>query len=382
MVLKKIRNIIVLALIAATFWNFYGDTFNRSGATGVLEEIGSDINDFKTNPNVVGTIEQLNREFQIVFGWIKDKANDENEQTNQTNQPNPKKPALSEPRSQTFSVHNIELGTPRSEVEQEAGQPKRKTLNEYGVNWVTYHENYQNFFMAAYNEENKVVGLYTNQDLIASSTGIKLFSTRDNVRKAFGEPLKSIKKGLTLYQIQNEQEYDVFLLDNNYVTIFYDIQNETTVTAIQIIDGNLEKEKQGFFGDPSNKLREGFEYQLFDLTNAIRVRNGLSPLTWSEPARKTARNHSIDMAENNYFGHTNPQGQSPFNRMDEDNISFWTAGENLAMGQSSSIFANEGLMNSPGHRKIILKEDFEMLSVGVAFNKEDQPYYTETFYAE
>ena len=63
------------------------------------------------------------------------------------------------------------------------------------------------------------------------------------------------------------------------------------------------------------------------------------------------------MAENAYFNHENLQGQSPFDRMREDDIAFSMAGENLAYRQFSSIFAHEGLMDSLGHRENILKSD-------------------------
>src|SRR5690606_18492148 len=85
------------------------------------------------------------------------------------------------------------------------------------------------------------------------------------------------------------------------------------------------------------------------------------------------------MADNNYFSHTNLDGLSPFERMENDNIHYVMAGENLASGQISSIYAHEGLMNSIGHRENILQKDFEELGVGVAFNDEWRPYYTENF---
>lgn len=88
------------------------------------------------------------------------------------------------------------------------------------------------------------------------------------------------------------------------------------------------------------------------------------------------------MAVNQYFNHTNLEGQSPFDRMKEDDFSFHLAGENLAYGQYSSIFAHEGLMNSLGHRENILRKDYEYLGVGVAFNDKSQPYYTQNFYAK
>ncbi|MGA9227337.1 MAG: CAP domain-containing protein, partial [Mesobacillus sp.] len=142
------------------------------------------------------------------------------------------------------------------------------------------------------------------------------------------------------------------------------------------------KSKTGFYTEATAPLKEGFEYQLFDLTNAARVKNGLGVLTWDDPVKETARKHSLDMAENNYFSHTNLEGESPFDRMAEDNITFAVAGENLAYGQFSSIFAHEGLMNSLGHRENILKPDYELLGVGVAFGPKFEPYFTENFYTK
>src|SRR5690606_35790857 len=215
--------------------------------------------------------------------------------------------------------------------------------------------------------------------LITSTVGITFDSTRDHVLATLDDPIKAIRKGRILYQVQDTKEYNTFLIDDNYVTIFYNIHENSTVTAIQIISAKLEKEKEGFFGQPDTALKEGLEYQLFDLTNAARVTHGLSVLSWEEPLRKTARDHIADMAKHNYFSHENLEGKTPFDRMDEDAISYRAAGENLATGQPSSIFAHEGLMNSLGHRENILKKEFNFLAVGVAFNTDDQPFYTENF---
>ncbi|MUK88033.1 serine protease [Ornithinibacillus sp. L9] len=374
--MPKVRNIILLLIIAGVFWHFYGDSFNRSGVHGVIEDIRSDVNEIKENPKVISTLETINQEIQVLFGKF---IENDQDQEQQPIHPNVKKPDLDTPVEQSFSVHNVELGDDRSTVEEEAGEPERSTLNEYGVNWVTYHENFQNFFMVAYDNQDKVVGLYTNQGLMNSTHDVTFNSSRDSVLEELGKPLKSIRKGFVNYQVQSNGEYDTFLIDQNYVTIFYDKHEENTVTAIQIISEKLEQQKEEFFGEPSDELKEGFEYQLFDLTNAARVERGLPVLSWDDSVRKTARNHSKDMADNNYFSHTNPAGQSPFDRMEEDDIAFQMAGENLAAGQSSSIFAHEGLMNSLGHRENILHTDFRALGVGVAFNQDSQPYYTEMF---
>lgn len=373
--LRKMRKLIVLMLIAGALWYVYGDTYQRSSIQGVINAMQTDIHKLEKNPVVSETVDTINQGVQKLFGFLTENLSE----NQQPNQPTHDKPQLDAPSEQVFSVHNIELGDARSEVEQQAGKPKRSSLNEYGVDWVAYHENYQNFFMVAYNEQNKVAGLFTNQDLITSQKGITLGSSKETVHSKLDEPLSGIRKGFVTYRIQNNDEYDTFLIDGNYVTIFYDKHANNTVTAIQIISEDLEQQKKGFFGEPSLELKEGFEYQLFDLTNAARVKHGLSPLRWAKAVVATARGHSTDMAENNYFSHTNLEGQSPFERLQEDGITFQMAGENIATGQTSSIFAHEGLMNSLGHRKNILKPEFKALAVGAAFNGESQPYYTEDF---
>lgn len=292
-----------------------------------------------------------------------------------------KKPNLTVPKQQIFSVNNIELGNTKNEVEQKVGTEKRISSNEYGVQWYTYHENYQNFVMVAYDDTDKVVGLYTNQDLISSTKGIKLGIRKQLVIDTLGKPLAEISKGTVYYQLQEDRDYDMFYLNGSFVTIFYDKHQENTVTAIQLIDEQLEKNKREFYTVATEPLKEGFEYQLFDLTNAERVKHGLTILNWDNRVKETARKHSNDMAEHNYFSHTNLKEQSPFDRMLEDDIMFNLAGENLAFGQFSSIYAHEGLMNSLGHRENILQRDYEYLGIGVAFDNESHPYFTENFYA-
>ena len=292
------------------------------------------------------------------------------------------KPTLKTPTKGLFSVYNIEIGTPKDTVVAEVGEPKRITANEYGSSWNTYHTDYQNFFMVSYDSKSKVNGLFTNNDLIASSLGVQLNSSKEDVRKALGKPLTYITKGNTNFILNEDQGTDTFLIENVYVTIFYDVHENNTVTAIQILSENLEKSKPSIYANSSKTLQEGFELQLFDLTNAARVHHGVREVKWDSLIQITALHHSKDMAIHNYFSHTNLNGESPFDRMTSDGISYRVAGENLAYGQSSSIFAHEGLMNSLGHRENLLKPDFSLLGIGVAFNEKNQPYYPENFYTK
>ncbi|WP_319951956.1 CAP domain-containing protein [Peribacillus frigoritolerans] len=377
--LRKLFNIVVLILLLSGLWYGYGKDIQESGLKAGVSAFASDVRSFINGPEVTTALEKLSTGVSSLIGSLTETLDTASEKESQETE-KVKKPALEAPADASFSVRNIEIGDTKDDVEKMAGEAKRNTRNEYGVDWFAYHENYQNFFMVAYDNNNKVVGLYTNQDLISSKEGIKRSTPKETVTGKMAEPVTKLLKGNVYYQIRSDGgEYDMFEMDNSYVTIFYDKHEKNTVTAIQIIDAKLEKQKSGYFAEAGPGLKKGFEYQLFDLTNASRVNHDLSVLTWDKRVKVTAQDHSADMAVNQYFNHTNLEGESPFDRMEDDKINFRMAGENLAAGQNSSIFAHEGLMNSIGHRENKLQKDFESLGVGVAFDEENKPYYTENY---
>lgn len=372
------QNLRVILIIVALVLLFSFTNNANQETNSFIDQLKEGISDLTDQINLSEIKEDIN---DIIYG-ITDSINEMTEDDSKNND-KAEKIALNTPEQQTFSIANIELGSSKQDVENMYGQPKRISLNEYHTNWHTYHENYQNFFMVVYNKDGKVAGLFTNQNLISSTNGIGIGTGKEEVLSKMGaEPLTSIQKGIVRYNLPEDREYDIFHKDNSYITVFYDIHENNTVTAIQIISESLENDRAYLYTDESQALKEGFEYQLFDLTNAERVKHNLSPLTWDERVCITARKHSDDMAANAYFSHTNPKGQDPFDRMAADQITFILAGENLAYGQFSSIFAHEGLLNSLGHRKNILEKDYEYLGVGVAFNTNAEPYYTENFYAK
>ncbi|MBB6444240.1 CAP domain-containing protein [Bacillus benzoevorans] len=375
--MKFLFKVLFLVMLLAFVWNLFGNNLKDTANKSAFEQFKTKILTIIEHPSVAATIDTIQLGMETVLEDIHNviKGMQQEEQPIEE----VAKTKLEHPLTHTFSVHNIEIGNSKEYVERLVGIAQRSTLNEYGVDWYTYHDHYQNFFMAAYDEQNKVAGLYTNQDLISSKQGIARGSSKESVLAALGEPMSGIRKGLVTYRTQNDGEYDLFQMDHSYITIFYDKHENNTVTAIQIISSSLEEQKDSFYPEASTALKEGFEWQLFDLTNAARVVHGLPFLTWDEQVQETARDHSSDMAKNHYFDHTNLEGKSPFDRMEEDHINFRAAGENLAAGQTSSIFAHEGLMNSLGHRENNLHSDFESLGVGVAFDSESKPYFTENF---
>ena len=113
-----------------------------------------------------------------------------------------------------------------------------------------------------------------------------------------------------------------------------------------------------FKADPTS------EKEMFDLVNQERTKQGLKQVKWSDPLREVGGAHCLDMFERSYFSHYNPEGLSPFERIDKAGIEYTAAGENLAYAPSVAI-AHQGLMDSPGHRANILRVEFGTLGVGV-----------------
>lgn len=106
------------------------------------------------------------------------------------------------------------------------------------------------------------------------------------------------------------------------------------------------------------------EAKMLQLVNDERRQRSVSILVNDSYLQNVARLHCGDMFKRGYFSHYTPEGKSPFDRMEDENIGYKTAGENLAYAPTVEV-AHEGLMNSPGHKANILSVDFGKVGIGV-----------------
>lgn len=118
------------------------------------------------------------------------------------------------------------------------------------------------------------------------------------------------------------------------------------------------------------------EQKVLDLTNAERSKAGLKPLAADAKLMDAAREKSADMRKNHYFSHTSPVLGSPFDRMKALGISYRSAAENIAMGQTSPEEVVKAWMESPGHRQNILTPGFTHIGIGYDPNGH---YWTQQF---
>ena len=118
-----------------------------------------------------------------------------------------------------------------------------------------------------------------------------------------------------------------------------------------------------------------FEAEVVRLVNIERKKAGLSELKHNWELSRVARYKSEDMRDKGYFSHTSPTYGSPFKMMKSFGISYRTAGENIAKGQTTPAAVVKGWMNSPGHRANILNSSFTEIGVGYASGN----YWTQMF---
>ena len=88
-----------------------------------------------------------------------------------------------------------------------------------------------------------------------------------------------------------------------------------------------------------------WEQEVFDLVNAIRAENDLPAYEYDEKLADVARAHSQDMIDREFFDHTNPDGDQPWDRMSAAGIRWYAAAENIAAGQRTPEEVVDAWMN-------------------------------------
>lgn len=113
---------------------------------------------------------------------------------------------------------------------------------------------------------------------------------------------------------------------------------------------------------PTPEQAHPYIQEIVTLVNAERAKEGLSPLTLNLQVSAAAQVRSSEIVSS--FSHTRPDGSSFVTALQEQNISYRRAGENIAWGQKSPTEVMNSWMNSSGHRANIMNSHFTTIGVG------------------
>lgn len=129
--------------------------------------------------------------------------------------------------------------------------------------------------------------------------------------------------------------------------------------------------------DKPDGVHTAMELEVFRLLNEERQSKGLHPLTLNAAAHAAAEVRAEEASRN--WSHTRPNGQSCFTVLAEFGITYWTAGENLAMGYRTGAALHDGWKNSPGHYENMMRPNFTSVAIAVFYNEKGVPYAAELF---
>ncbi|MFB6523222.1 CAP domain-containing protein [Streptomyces sp. NPDC056401] len=128
---------------------------------------------------------------------------------------------------------------------------------------------------------------------------------------------------------------------------------------------------------PASAGHSAEEAAVLTLVNQERAQAGCGPVRANPPLAALAGAFSKDMAVRGFFDHTDPDGNTPWDRATKAGIS-GMGGENIARGQGDAAAVMKAWMNSPGHKANILNCEFRTLGVGV-YNAAGGPWWTQDF---
>jgi len=239
----------------------------------------------------------------------------------------------------------IELGMSIKNLQSVVGEPDMVLDSEFGCPAYIYNSDYESLVFV-YVKGGKVVGYYTNAKEFASC---------------------GVKSGLTKEQVK-EITTNVGGVNTDEYNIFTWYGEGDRLTSVQVLVGTMKyyDTVRGYLEKANWKIRSNIEKMCFEILNGYRAVNGVSLVSCDEMASSVARNHSIEMKENQYLDHISLDGLYPWERLKMAGISYTHAGEIQSHNSNMSAGDNmDSFMSSEKHREIMLSPNFTTVGIGM-----------------
>ena len=140
---------------------------------------------------------------------------------------------------------------------------------------------------------------------------------------------------------------------------------------------NQQSQNPIYTGPISDFKLSCVEAQFIVLLNLYRQQNRLGAVQVSKAGVDSARWHTQDMINQNYFSHTEPDGRSFSTRAASFGYSAWA--ENIAAGSSSAEGTFCQWKNSPGHNTNMLQAMHKTVGLGVSYGGSYGIYWENSF---
>lgn len=132
---------------------------------------------------------------------------------------------------------------------------------------------------------------------------------------------------------------------------------------------------------PQSPEASEMEKEAFRQINQLRKEQGLLPMKSDEKLTQLARGFSRLMAEEDFFDHESPSGETVVDRAKKAGLEYWRLGENIFKSVNVPNPADRAVdawKKSPGHLKNIMTEEFTTTGLGV-WKRGKTVYFTQEF---
>ena len=172
-------------------------------------------------------------------------------------------------------------------------------------------------------------------------------------------------KDLNLFDISSEINNINQKIKNDIDKLlnYYDVLISSMTIKSDIAEEITESTTETSISTETNKYQSEI-YEVFELTNTERAKNGLNLLELDNNLIKSAQGHAEDMYNNSYFSHTSLDGRTLSDRILKYSREFNFMGENIAKGQNSPKSVIDSWMASQGHRENILNPNYKKIGIG------------------
>ena len=116
---------------------------------------------------------------------------------------------------------------------------------------------------------------------------------------------------------------------------------------------------------------------VLDQTNAERRLAGLQEFAERGSLTRAANARAQEITRN--FSHTRPDGRMWSTILEQFNVAYTEAGENLAMGQRTAAEAVRQWMESESHRENIVNSHYRHVGIGIAIDTDGTLYWVQLF---
>ncbi|WP_080846604.1 CAP domain-containing protein [Cytobacillus gottheilii] len=281
------------------------------------------------------------------------------------------------------------IGKSQQELVDLYGEPQRIDPSLYDYEWWIYAINDHNYMQ---------IGIENEQAVTVFATGNETDVAPFKIGQAASELYASIFADANVNIEYNDSSYrfelseedlntrpiirlgDVFALlyIDKFTGSLSSVRFVNTETLIKLRPYEMvyrgELLEAGTEAEDNELVNRGIERQILDITNVLRVRHEVQPLEWDDKTAQVALGHSIDMFETEVFSHTSERYGELSDRLEAGEVTYLSAGENIAANYIDAPAVVEGWLNSKGHRESLLNEKFTHLGVGVI-----EKHYTQNF---